>query len=234
MDPATAAAIGQAASSVIGTGLNAIGVGSKQNNPPPISSYSDAAFGTIRGKVEAAEKYGISKLYALGAPVSSPVMGVGGGPSLGDSIASMGQDVSRAVAAGQSDAERSLQALTLEKAGLENDYLREQIASVRLRTARESGPPLPVTNSGNGNFKESITPPTRTPGMNFGVPIPFAPDVSDAQTWENRYGDSEILSMLYGGGILAADIRHNIQRGLTSDNPAEQSAARKIWDYLTK
>lgn len=218
MDAQGAAALGQAASAVLGTALNAFGVGNGQSNPPPQSAYADAAQGTIRGKIRAAEEAGISKLYALGAPTSSLSMGVGGGPTLGDTISSMGADVSRAVAATQSEAERKLQALTLEKAGLENDYLRSQIASINTRTAREVGPPAPVV-SAPGTVPERLSDPQRTAGINAGIGFRTNPYVSDAQAFTDRYGESEVLETLLNLVIGGADLWWNNTR---PNDPAGQ------------
>lgn len=100
----------------------------------------------IQWKVADAKAAGVSPLYALGAPTMSYSGSVGGEPSLGSTLSDMGQDIGRAVAAKQTAPERAVQALVLEKAGLENEYLREQIASIRARTWRESAPPLPLVN----------------------------------------------------------------------------------------
>lgn len=149
----------------------------------------------IEGKLNAAKKYGISALYALGSPTISPSVSVGGGggSDLGASLASMGQDISRAVASGQTDAERALQALTLDKAKLENEYLAAQIASIRTRTVKESAPPVPVSG---GLSPETAKPPTRTTGINAGIGYQTNPYFSDWENMENRYGESEIGATL--------------------------------------
>ena len=126
----------------------------------------EAAEASIEGRLAAAKRNGISALYALGAPVSSPSISVGGsGPDMGQTLAAMGQDISRAVAAGQTDVERSLQALTLEKAKLENEYLAAQISSIRTRTVKESAPPMPVSGA---LVPDAVKPPSRTAGLNAG------------------------------------------------------------------
>lgn len=140
MDPMVVAAGINAASTLAGGLMGDRSTGGDMRN------MREANTAAIAGKIKAADKFGISRLYALGAPTVSPAVNVGGGPTLGETISSMGADVSRAVAAGQTEAERTLQALTLDKAALENDFLREQIASIRARTARESGPALPAPN----------------------------------------------------------------------------------------
>lgn len=210
MDPATAAAIGQAASSVIGGALDAFGVGSSDGPDHLRKRTRQANFAAIEGKMQAAKEFGISPLYALGAPTISPAVSVGGssGPSLGQTISNMGSDVSRAVAAGQTEVERQLQALTLDKARLENEYLSAQIASVRTRTVRESAPAIP------GLIPEKVAPPQRTTGVNIGVPIDSNPYFSDAQSLEDRYG--ELGGSILGLGNLPADFGYNWWRHLKS------------------
>jgi len=39
------------------------------------------------------------------------------------------------------------------------------------------------------------------------------PNVPDAAAYEERYGDSEIAQMIYGGGIFLGDVAHNYRRG---------------------
>lgn len=184
--------------------------GGSDSGPPggDFKAMKSANMAAIAGKMEAAEKYGISKLYALGAPTVSPAVSVGGESSsgLGEALANMGQDISRSVAAGQSDMERTIQKLTLEKAGLENEYLRAQINSVNSRTTRESGPPMPVPGALN---PETLKQPSRTTGINLGVGYQTNPYVSDAQTLTDRYGEGWLewlLPFVIGG----ADAYHNM------------------------
>lgn len=87
----------------------------------------------VQWKVQDALKAGIHPLYALGAPTMSPSVSVGG---VGEAMQGMGQDISRAISAGGNAVDRQIQALQLERAGLENDLLRKQIAG--------TPPPSPV------------------------------------------------------------------------------------------
>lgn len=188
VDPMAVAAAISAAGNVAGSLLGSKG-GTQHVSA---DDYATAQKASIRGKIEAADKYGISRLYALGAPTISPAGQVVGGNGLGEALSGMGQDISRAVAAGATDVERRIQQLTLEKAGLENDYLREQIASVRNRTVRESAPPIPAVP---GMIPSKSADPQLTKGVNIGVPIPSNPYFSDAQSYEDRYGE-------LGGSVL--------------------------------
>lgn len=149
------------------------------------TSYAIRA--SVLDKVAAAKEAGISPLYALGAPVMSASSAVGqpSGSTLGETLSGMGQDIGRAVAATQSAAERQLQALTLQKAGLENDYLRAQIASINARTAQQMGPARPAVDL-PGDFG-TLTPSGKT----------------TAQEVQNEYGD--IAENLFGLGHMTED-----------------------------
>lgn len=109
----------------------------------------------IRWRVEDAKKAGIHPLYALGAPSFSPggvsVGGSSSGSNRGDVLASMGQDISRAIMSTRTNRERSEQAhkLQLEHGALQNELLRAQIRSVNARLVQQSGPPMP----------DALTPP---------------------------------------------------------------------------
>lgn len=226
MDPVITSALISGASSLAGSLL-----GNKNNHAgrDQRQAIEFANRSSVLDKVAAAKEAGISPLYALGAPTISTTSQVGSSDTLGSTLASMGQDVSRAVAAGQSATERQLTALTLEKAGLENEYLRSQIASVNSRTARESAPAIPL---------ENVQPPQRTPHVQIGGRrVPFA-NVSDVgQIIEDRYGEDNPVTWPIGAAMLAADTRAIIQDALVrgfGDNPSEQNALRKMYDYLAR
>lgn len=159
----------------------------------------------IQWKVADATKAGLHPLAALGAntmsfnPVSTGDMG---GP-----LADMGQNVGRAIEATQNGSERAngkIGLLQLERAGLENDLLRTQIASENARLRAQLGPPMPtdggmgelLPGQGNSLIPSKVVPPQLTKGINMGKGFSVNPYFSDAQTIEDRYGDSEILSML--------------------------------------
>lgn len=203
---------------VIAAGLNAastlagklIGGGSSLNADDQRKLAQNASFGSIAGKIKAAEKYGISKLYALGAPASGFSASVGGEPSLGETVASMGQDVSRAVAAGQTEPERQLQQLLLEKAGAEIEHIRAQTNSLKIRTLTEAGTPMPGLSSPMpGLIPSKSVPPQQTTGYNIlGVPIRAAPFMTDAQTHEDRGG--ELAASVVGLMNYPADIAYSL------------------------
>lgn len=183
---------------------------------------------SIVGKVAAAKEAGISPLYALGAPVMSASSAVGTGGTTGGQLSSMGQDISGAVAKGMTPTEKQLEALALEKAGLENEHLRAQIGYVKAQT-------LGATNPGMG-IPEVVQNPQRTKGVNlFGYPFEFAPSTSDVgNSTENRYGDSEIIQMITGAPVLAQDIWWNsmLRKAINEKRSGDPSALRQIFDYL--
>lgn len=196
MDPIIAGSLISAGSSLVG---NLLG-----KKPPSVNKQMDRSYEAMNA---AAEKYGVSKLVTFGGGVPQPSGGYSvGGDSIGATMANMGADIGRAVAAQKTDAERVLQQLTLQKAGLENDYLRAQIDSINNRTRRESAPPVPAIN---GLVPEKVIPPERTAGLNAGVGYPTNPYVSDMNSFTNRYGESEVFEMLGGAGVGLADAYWN-------------------------
>lgn len=167
----------------------------------------------IQWKVEDAKKAGVHPLAALGATTSSyaPVT-VGGGD-----FTQAGQSLGRALDAHMDVTERTVAKLAVEKAGLENDYLRAQIASVRgrLNQTSQPAPPGPGTRyvlDGQGETAlpalwSKIEPPQSTTHVNtpFGRVL-ARPGVSDAQTYEDRWGEG--ADWIGGAANFAADALH--------------------------
>lgn len=214
MDPLIASAAISAGSSLLG-GL--LGGGSNNHagrDQRQATSYAIRA--SVLDKVAAAKEAGISPLYALGAPVMSASSAVGspGNSNLGQTISNMGQDISRAVAAQQTDIERKIQGLTLDKAALENEYLRAQIASLRARTIQQVAPPIgPVTDA-----TQELSPPQMTPKYSIGpFDITSNPYAGDAQTRQNRSGDSEIADMIDYVMTTPMDLYWTIMRAVSDD-----------------
>lgn len=109
----------------------------------------------IRWKVEDARAAGIHPIYALGGSTSSftPVSAnFAADTSLPNALAAAGQDIGRAVNATRTEGERAsaftktAQALSLEKASLENELLRTEIASATGRLRQAATPPFPGSN----------------------------------------------------------------------------------------
>lgn len=123
---------------------------------------------SIQWRVADAKKAGIHPLYALGAQPSS-YSPVSVGDSLGPALQDMGQDLSRAAAAADSPSGRTasvLANLSVERAGLENELLRSQIARIN---SAQVGPGFP------GNI--GSTDPTGLLGSQPGVKGTLMPRV---------------------------------------------------------
>lgn len=179
----------------------------------------------IQWKVADARAAGIHPMAALGAnTVSYTPMALG---DIGaDLRAKSGQDLGRAVAAvapkedRENETIRAANALSLERAGLENELLRSQIA----RTRQQIGPPAVTPNTEHSVFGGNVPPghelnrddwgKNPNPPEHVGLKTPFGvwltnPETSDSQKWEDRYGD--IAEEVAGLGINApADIWQNI------------------------
>lgn len=178
----------------------------------------------IQWKVDDARAAGINPLAALGSqPASFSPVSIGGEAAKpGDSFTNMGQDLQRAFKAASTASMREesdnaeLRKLNLEKASLENDVLRNEIASKQMRTSRinaQVGPPMPIARTISENApvkaddikqKAEDFPATKI-GRPFGYPVPHNPWFGDGQSFEDRYGDSEIGSTLKGAANLLAD-----------------------------
>lgn len=162
----------------------------------------------IQWKVADARKAGISPLYALGAQtVSYQPNLVGGGMST--AVSDMGQDISRAVEAVSSAGERTfnktLSALQLERAGLENDLLRSQIAKNTM--SGQVGPAMPAVVA-----EEKVQPPQRTPHVYVGgTKLKLDPGTSDVgQLAEDRYGEGP-ASWVTGIAGMVNDAIYNLK-----------------------
>lgn len=174
---------------LIGAGIDAL-FGKSQADANAASQKEFAQHG-IRWRVKDAEAAGIHPLYALGAQTHSfaPTM-------VGSNFAAAGQDISRAIDATRTGGERlnaRLGELALERAGLENDLLRAQIAGSKAALLRQVGPPMadPLTETVMG-----------------GHPIKPNPGWSDAQDIQNRYG--EPAEWLYFPFVAGADAWQNL------------------------
>jgi len=122
---------------IIGAASNLVGglLGSREKAKDRRAQEHFARTG-IQWKVEDAKKAGVHPLYALGAQTHSFAPVSTGSVDLSNTVPAAGQDISRAIhatspAQTRFDAyETMARKLSLEKASLENDYLRSQIAKV--------------------------------------------------------------------------------------------------------
>lgn len=117
----------------------------------------------IQWRVEDARKAGIAPLAALGASVSQFAPSyVGGAPEtgIGDSIASMGQNLGRAYAATTSKEERAMSALmsaeALRNARLKNTLLESQITAINKPDNPPFPSPMDQSGMGQGNMPVDI------------------------------------------------------------------------------
>lgn len=175
---------------------------------------------SIQWKVADAEKAGIHPLYAIGAQGSSytPSTFVGGADSsLGSAVASSGQDISRALQATRTTDERqsafdkTVQALSVQKMGLENELLSSQIAKMR----GQIGPPMPsLSNPGKIDGQQATVIPNdpkigERPHLQLGENQKWFtdPHVTNADEAEKRYG--EMTDFMVGPYNLWRDMVYN-------------------------
>lgn len=142
----------------------------------------------IQWKAQDALKAGIHPLYAMGAPTMSFQNVVSGMP---EAVANAGQDISRAVAAGMDEGQKSdayttaLRALQLQRGGLENELLRTQIAKLNAPGTPPSMPgprDRPIVD-GQGDTRAPITPIE-------GITLRPRKSESPAQDVEDEYGEA--------------------------------------------
>lgn len=115
----------------------------------------------IRWKVEDAKAAGLHPLAALGASTVgfSPSYQMGAGYNVSDSVSfsKMGQDISRAVMAAQSERERTedlLNEIKLERLSAQNDILRSQLAR---KNSAQVGPGVPLPEGPIADTQKWIT-----------------------------------------------------------------------------
>lgn len=181
----------------------------------------------IQWKVEDAKKAGIHPLYAMGANTVSYQPVSVGDTSLGSAFSDMGQDLSRAVEVAQSAPDRvftkTMQALQLERAGLENGLLKSQIA--RNTLSAQVPPP-------GGVLPEVIKPPERTPNVRIGgKDVQLDPTTSNlGQLGEERYGEGP-AQWITGGAALVNDIMFNLKNKSLLEILREVDRATSISKY---
>lgn len=159
MDPLTIAAVGKAASG-IGSLASAFGLG-RDKGPSPEEQTNhnlnyerkrlDLVEGlTIPTRVAAAKKAGLHPLSALGVSPSSGSIGINYDQSSGPDLEALGQGIDRALSVGRDKVQRQLDQLALEKAQLENDYLKTQIAGSKQEILRSAATPSTGFSSSSG------------------------------------------------------------------------------------
>lgn len=151
--------LGQAASGLFGGG-------SKGPKAPSFEDVSNLqkqfAKNTVQWRVEDAKKAGIHPLAALGLPSASPnvsmIGGETGGADLGTRMAEMGQGMSRAAGAYQTNEQRqydkAVMGLNLEGKWLENERIRSEIRL--MSTGATVAPSATPAISGQGDVNDAL------------------------------------------------------------------------------
>lgn len=226
--------VGQAAGGVAGLFNGGSGASQYQQNlefaRQQLAFQDAAAKNGIRWRVEDARLAGVSPLVALGAPTfnPSPVMVSGTDGTATDwagSFRNMGQGLDRAFAATQSKEERAvakyatiddllrkqqLDDSAVERATLQNDLLKLQIASEAQRLNRtQVGPPMPgignsspINSPDLGVYKVDPAEVTNTQPNSSGTSTAGPPIATT--TWEKT--PTGIAPSLAKGSIQDTDI----------------------------
>lgn len=199
-------------------------------NDQNIALQKEFAQSGIQWKVKDAEAAGVHPLFALGAQTTSYSPTSVGGSAQGSDfsgLANAGQNIGRAIDATRSTPASALALqlgkIQLEGAQLDNDLKRTQLASA-IATNMPAHPGLPglfTRHSIDGQGDSGSTDPTLTPAQHmlrtpqltqnlraWGKDFQPAPGYSDAQSYEDRYG--ELADYIAGPAIAAGDYMHNI------------------------
>lgn len=162
-----------------------------------IQLQKDFAQQGIRWRVNDAKQAGLHPLAALGAQTTSfaPINISGDrGPDIGGLIAQGGQDIARAVRAGQTAGERvnatvhAAQQLQLEGLRLDNELKRIQFQSGMARLRQQESPPMPgvgnvMPGQGNSPALPNTTMLLKDTGKDTSTSnvMPAVPDISYLQ-----------------------------------------------------
>lgn len=201
----------------------------ERQNEQNIALQKEFAQSGIQWKVQDAEKAGVHPLFALGAQTTSfSPSSVGGGASDFSGLADAGQNIGRAIDATRSTPASALALqlgrIQLEGAQLDNDFKRTQLASaIATNMPPHPGLPGPFTrHTVPGQGDSGSTDPTLLPLMHsarqpdyttnlkaYGKDFQPSTRFSDAQAYENRYG--EMSDFVAGPAIAYADWWHNVK-----------------------
>lgn len=183
-----------------------------------IQLQKDFAQQGIRWKVDDAKAAGIHPLYALGANTTSfaPVsVGAVADTSMGNALASSGQDISRAINSTRTTPEKvaAINATKLQMEGLQldNDIKRTTIASSLQRLAQAKTPPSPTLGEGSIFDTGTAKIEPRPPLMMGGARLRTDPDTSPMKAYEDQFGDEGPLSWLAQLAVGFNTLRHNIR-----------------------
>lgn len=181
----------------------------------------------IQWKVQDALKAGIHPLYAMGAQTTSYQPTSVGGSDFG--LPDAGQNIGRAIDATRSQPASAMalraSAVQLDGLQLDNELKKVQLQSaIRLANQTQAHPALPGINDvyplpgqGDSGVISSVPPGHETrapqytsPGLALaGRAWKRAPGTSDAQSWEDVYGDEALLPFLTNNYSSIRDIWEN-------------------------
>lgn len=214
-------------------------------------AQKEFAQNSVQWKVKDASKAGVHPLYALGAQTTSFSPSYAGDSSLAGSLAQAGQDIGGAIdrtrtAPQKLDAvARTAQALELERAGLQNDLLRTQIAEAKARTAGPAFPsavdPYILPGQGDSGVKTQALEVNAT---RKGSPHMEAGPVADIGFSRTESGglapvySSDVKERLEDdwGGMLAWNLRNRIlpNLGFSHKLPPPPQGSAWSWNPLTQ
>lgn len=199
----------------------------EEANAKNLAAQREFAQSGVQWRVADAKKAGIHPLAALGAQTASFSPSFVGDTSFGTGIAQAGQDVSRAIDATRPAAQRSaafeksVQDLTVQKMGLENQILASQLAKINQAGHPPAFPGTPTLIDGQGNT---------TSVMLGGHRVDPSPKWSDAQEVEDRYGD--VGSFLYFPFVAGADAARNLPAAVKDGFWQDIDSMRAYWNNL--
>lgn len=220
---------------LIGAGASLLGgvLGNRSANKQAEQQYQhqkEFAQSGIQWKVEDAEKAGVHPLYALGANTVSYSPTSVGGSDFG--IPEAGQNIGRAMDATRSAPATQLAQLAtktqIEGLELDNELKRTQLASAA-RLAAQTGPhpalPSPfdayhLAGQGDSGIVSSVPPGHEARAPQYTNPDlaleggawSRAPGTSDAQSWEDVYGDESLLPFIINNYKGYRDMLYNSSR----------------------
>lgn len=179
---------------------------------------------SLRWKVQDAKAAGLSPYAAIGASGYQAAPSYVGDTSLSGGLQSLGQDISRAFHATRTGPERTLAALQLQRAGLENEHARLENELVKSQIARikaNDNPPFPnpYDQGIEGNTSTSITL-ERTP-----IGLRPVPTIDSAMRNQSLFYGAEQWLQTRLGGMGALD------KKMTLKYPLPDAARRKGYDH---
>jgi len=207
-----------------------------------MNAQREFAQNSILWRTQDAERAGVHPVFALGAPDMnfSPVqVGAQAETGMGNALQSMGQDISRSVAAYRAPGEKvqavqaaqqsASNALDLETKQLNNTLLRAKIAAMGPGTP--PGVPFDVPEKS----KPDENPKLMAAGRRWDTDPKWSP----MKAYEDRYGDEGWASWIVPPFIAAADMIHNLKRSNAEymakpGNVARWEAQDKAWQWLNQ